>query len=101
MKRILYHGSDKIIMHPAFGAGKPYNDYGLGFYCTESIDMAREWSVGKDRDGYANSYGLDCDGLRILDLNAPATALCTGFRYCSKIDGLTHRRAWPMRQSPI
>lgn len=71
MKKILYHGSDKIIMHPAFGAGKPYNDYGLGFYCTESIDMAREWSVGKDRDGYANSYGLDCDGLRILDLNAP------------------------------
>ena len=22
-----------------------YNDYGLGFYCTEDIDMAKEWGV--------------------------------------------------------
>lgn len=72
MKKMLFHGSDKIIMHPVFGAGKPYNDYGLGFYCTESVDLAKEWSVGKEHDGYANSYEIDCDGLRILDLNAPS-----------------------------
>lgn len=45
MKRKIYHGSSEIIEKPEFGYGKPYNDYGLGFYCTEQIDMAREWGV--------------------------------------------------------
>ena len=71
MIKKLYHGSPKIIEKPIFGYGKPYNDYGLGFYCTDSLEMAKEWGAGKDRDGYANCYELDCDGLRILDLNAP------------------------------
>ena len=66
----LYHGSSNIIEKPLFGYGKPYNDYGLGFYCTDSLDIAKEWGVGKDRDGYANCYELECDGLRILNLNS-------------------------------
>ena len=41
MKHKLYHGSSKIIKAPMFGVGKRYNDYGLGFYCTESLDMAK------------------------------------------------------------
>lgn len=65
----LYHGSDHIIEKPEFGYGKPYNDYGLGFYCTEDIELAKEWSVEEGRDGYANSYKLDVSGLKILDLN--------------------------------
>lgn len=69
MIRKLYHGSLNIIEKPVFGYGKRYNDYGLGFYCTDSIDMAKEWGVGKDQDGYANCYELECDGLEILDLN--------------------------------
>ena len=69
MVRMLYHGSDHIIERPIFGAGKAYNDYGLGFYCTEDPDMAKEWGVTKDRDGYANCYELDCGGLDILDLS--------------------------------
>lgn len=72
MDRILYHGSCSVIEKPVFGFGKPYNDYGLGFYCTDSLEMAREWGVSKDRDGFANRYALDCDGLRILDLNGQA-----------------------------
>jgi hypothetical protein len=32
--------------------------------------MAKEWGVGKDQDGYANAYELDCAGLNILDLNS-------------------------------
>ena len=71
MIRTLYHGSSNIIKKPIFGYGKPYNDYGLGFYCTDNLDMAKEWSVDKDQDGYANCYTLECDGLQILDLNAP------------------------------
>ncbi|MCD8363772.1 MAG: DUF3990 domain-containing protein [Lachnospiraceae bacterium] len=70
MTKTLYHGSSHIIRQPQFGYGKVYNDYGLGFYCTDSLEMAKEWGVGKDRNGYANCYELDCDGLRILDLNA-------------------------------
>jgi len=71
MVRKLYHGSCSIIEKPIFGQGKPYNDYGLGFYCTDSLDMAKEWGVSYDKDGYANCYELDCDALRILNLNAP------------------------------
>ena len=69
MKRKIYHGSSKIIEKPEFGYGKPYNDYGLGFYCTEQIDMAREWGVSKEEGGIANCYEIDCSGLEILNLN--------------------------------
>lgn len=65
----LFHGSPSIIEKPIYGYGKPYNDYGLGFYCTDSLQMAKEWGVGKDKDGYANCYEIECDGLRILNLN--------------------------------
>ncbi|MBR2895123.1 MAG: DUF3990 domain-containing protein [Oscillospiraceae bacterium] len=71
MVRKLYHGSRNIVEKPLFGHGKRYNDYGLGFYCTDSLEMAKEWGVGKDWDGYANCYELDCTNLKILDLNAP------------------------------
>lgn len=71
MKKLLYHGSDHVIEKPLYGGGKRYNDYGRGFYCTDVLEMAKEWGVGKDRDGYANCYELECDGLQILDLNSP------------------------------
>lgn len=71
MVKTLYHGSCNIIEKPVFGYGKSYNDYGLGFYCTDSLEMAKEWAAGKDQDGYANCYELDCNGLQILNLNAP------------------------------
>ncbi len=69
MVKKLYHGSADIIEHPLFGYGKTYNDYGLGFYCTDILEMAKEWGVTRDRNGYVNCYELELDGLRILDLN--------------------------------
>lgn len=66
---LIYHGSQNRIEKPIFGKGKPYNDYGLGFYCTEDIEMAKEWSCGEDHDGFANIYEIDTTGLRILYLN--------------------------------
>lgn len=69
MIKTLYHGSTDIIEKPVFGYGKKYNDYGLGFYCTDSIEMAKEWGVGLNQDGYANCYELDCTELNVLDLN--------------------------------
>ena len=71
MKRQLFHGSDHVVESPRFGLGKPYNDYGLGFYCTEHADMAGEWAVGFNRDGFINEYILDTDGLTSIDLNSP------------------------------
>ena len=68
MKHILYHGSSKIIKTPTFGVGKRYNDYGLGFYCTESLDMAKEWGVGENHDGFANCYEFEDSDLTTLNL---------------------------------
>ena len=70
MLKKIFHGSSKIIDKPIYGYGKPYNDYGLGFYCTDTLDMAKEWGVGKTENGYANCYEIECDGLTILDLNS-------------------------------
>lgn len=72
MIRQLFHGSPSIIEKPQFGYGKVYNDYGFGFYCTDSLEMAKEWGVAQNRNGYANRYELDCEGLKILDLNGPS-----------------------------
>ena len=57
-------------MKPLFGAGKPNNDYGLGFYCAESEELAKEWAVAKDHEGWANVYSLDDDDLNVLNLNS-------------------------------
>lgn len=66
----IYHGSNKIIERPLFGAGNPSNDYGLGFYCTETLDLAKEWACSAETDGYANKYSLNTDGLKILSLTS-------------------------------
>ena len=67
----IYHGSDHIIEQPTFGGGKIHNDYGPGFYCTEHVELAKEWACSADSDGYANHYQLDCRGLSVLNLNGP------------------------------
>lgn len=66
----LFHGSKKIIDRPQFGYGKKHNDYGLGFYCTEDMNMAKEWAVQADIDGVVNSYNIDMSHLNVLDLNS-------------------------------
>ena len=66
----LFHGSTKVIERPMFGSGNPQNDYGLGFYCTESVELAKEWATSEERDGYANHYELDLEGLSVLSLTS-------------------------------
>ena len=66
----LFHGSKDIIRTPVYGGGKRYNDYGSGFYCTEHIDLAREWAVDEDRNGYVNEYTLPFNELSVLYLNS-------------------------------
>ena len=67
----IYHGSVNIVEKPLFGAGKLYNDYGRGFYCTEHVELAKEWACSLGHDGYANHYQLDMTGLSVLNLNGP------------------------------
>ena len=67
-KITVYHGSSKIIEKPVFGEGNPNNDYGLGFYCTENIELAKEWACSAESDGYANKYSLDLTNLSVLSL---------------------------------
>lgn len=64
----LYHGSPRVVPRPEYKLGNPKNDYGRGFYCTEMLDMAKEWACKRNNDGFANAYVLHNDGLRLLDL---------------------------------
>ena len=66
----IYHGSENIIETPEYGKGARHNDYGKGFYCTENIELAKEWACAKQKNGYANIYELDMSGLKILNLNS-------------------------------
>ena len=65
----LYHGSVNMIEEPEFGVGNSKNDYGQGFYCTEHIELAKEWACAENRDGFANEYELETDGLSIMNLS--------------------------------
>ncbi len=70
MKKTIYHGSSSIVEKPIFGFGKVRNDYGMGFYCTETLSMSKEWGVSKYANGYANIYNIETDGLSVFDLNS-------------------------------
>lgn len=70
IKLNLYHGSPVIVKKLLFGKGRSYNDYGSGFYCTENIELAKEWACSENGDGYVNKYEIDVTGLRILNLSS-------------------------------
>lgn len=67
----IFHGSQHIIKVPQYGLGKVGNDFGRGFYCTENENLAKEWSVQPNRDGFSNAYDFDIEGLNVLRLNTP------------------------------
>ena len=67
---ILYHGSDHIIERPVYGKGNVHNDYGLGFYTTQDLELAKEWSAKENAlAGFVNKYSIDLKGLKVLDLD--------------------------------
>ena len=68
-KVVIYHGSQLIIKKPIYGEGNPRNDYGLGFYCTHDLELAKEWACTEDSSGYANQYEIDLSGLSIIHLS--------------------------------
>ena len=74
MDRVIsvYHGSRQIVEVPTFGLGRKHNDFGLGFYCTRSAELAKQWAVSSLHDGFASRYTLDTEFLNILNLNSPS-----------------------------
>lgn len=65
---ILLHGTDHIIEKPDINIGNEHNDYGKGFYCTKTEEMAKEWACKQNTDGFVNRYEFDIEGLKILNL---------------------------------
>ena len=86
---ILYHGSEYEIKVPEYGRGSVHNDYGRGFYCTESLELAKEWACGNQRSGYANQYEFRMDGLNTLYLNGPEYSILNWLAVLAK-----HRTYW-------
>jgi hypothetical protein len=96
MERLLtiYHGSSQIVETPTFGMGRKNNDFGLGFYCTQSNDLAKEWAVSSLRDGFSNRYTLNTEYLRILNLN------CSDYTILNWIAVLVEHRLFSIK-TPI
>jgi hypothetical protein len=42
---ILYHGSNIVFKRPLLGKCSPYKDFGLGFYLSDSFDVARRTAL--------------------------------------------------------
>ena len=64
----LYHGSISVIDMPQLGKGNHKNDYGPGLYCTEHVELAKEWACSSGKDGFVNGYNLDMTDLTVCDL---------------------------------
>ena len=68
-KIVLNHGNPNKEVRPQYGLGEERHDYGKGFYLTEDIELAKEWSVCRpdESNGWVHKYELDTEGLKILD----------------------------------
>lgn len=77
-----------------FGFGSEKNDYGRGFYCTESIELAKEWACPTVQDGFANKYEFDISELKVMYLNKD------GYNILNWIAVLLNNRIFPKR-SPV
>ena len=71
---VLFHGSDHIVKKPMYGLGNKHNDYGYGFYCTEDVELGKEWACNDlNTNAYVNKYELQTEGLKILYLDKVST----------------------------
>lgn len=66
----LLHGSKHIIKNPQYGEGKSNNDYGRAFYCTQDLEISKEWACSDNTLGFVNRYSLEENGLKVFDLSS-------------------------------
>ena len=68
-KRLLYHGSMKIVSEPEIRITKFHKDFYYGFYCTIMKQQAERWATRFGRDGYVNVYEyIEKIGQRIIGI---------------------------------
>jgi hypothetical protein len=65
----VYHGSNEAIENPLVGIGRPYLDFGTGFYVTNMIAQAKTWARIKARlfeqpEGTVSVYDFDLDAAK-------------------------------------
>lgn len=67
VKLIMYHGSTEIMNNPTHNGGREFSDFGLGFYVTTNIEMAKSWaSRRRGKPAYVNKYMLNTEELTSL-----------------------------------
>ena len=73
----VFHGSLQKEFVPEYGRGKPYHDYGKGFYTTVDRDLANEWAaaLSKGENGYCHTFSLDLTGLSCLRVDSEEDVL--------------------------
>lgn len=101
-----YYGSKTLFDKPSYGLGNPSNDYGLGFYMTDSFDLARLWAGKNKEGGYVLAFDFDMSDLDVLRLDGQDEEsvlawisvlvshrfdYATKERYKARIDWLTER----------
>ena len=67
---ILFHGSIDAVGWPSLSKCREANDFGRCFYCTEDMELAKEWSCQRGKSGVVSGYTLKMDGLNIVNLNS-------------------------------
>ncbi len=67
-KLTLYHGSGKAVNVPKADASGAFDDFGRGFYCTESREEAGQWAVSRGVSGFISVYEADMFELNVCDL---------------------------------
>ena len=61
----LYHGSNVIVDHPEVAKGKPFKDFGRGFYLSDTIEQAMEMAervverIGNGQTPIVTTYEFD------------------------------------------
>ncbi len=57
-KRILYHGSRKLVTVPEIRISRFNKDFYFGFYCTEIREQAQRWATRFGGDGVVGEYNF-------------------------------------------
>lgn len=66
----LYHGSDHVVEKPAYGEGKPDNDYGSGFYTTRIKERADDWAlIYGTENAVVSQYQINLSNMDVLYLD--------------------------------
>ena len=85
--KTIYHGSETLVEKPIYHykGSNEHNDYGLGFYCTQNLDMAKEWANRTTRNGFANKYSFEETVVRIYSLDFDCFSCAISFAIFEKI----------------